>query len=143
MNEEGTWQIIALEDANDGKLVYRMMFEKPTKIDCGQFTENVSVTWHFADEGLPSSEIGEVLRMFEGLVDSLDDSDGNSLLTFVFSGRGMREWSYYAKDYKKFMEMLNDALASKPRFPIEIEHTHDPEWGYWSGVKAHVTEASG
>ena len=140
MTEEGTWQIIALESEDDGKLVYRMMIEKPTKIDCGQFTENVSVTWHFADEGLPSTEIGGVLRQFEGFVDSLDDLEGNSFLTFVFSGRGMREWSYYVKDYDKFMEMLNDALATKSPFPIEIEHSHDPDWEYWSGIKEHVAE---
>ncbi|WP_265594931.1 hypothetical protein [Haloferula sp. BvORR071] len=29
------------------------------------------------------------------------------------------------------MAQLNELLAGKPRFPIEIKHSHDPEWLYW------------
>lgn len=141
-NEEGSWQIIAL-DGEDGKLVYRMMLQKPSEVDCTKFTENVSISWPFAEEGLPDSEMTEVLRQFEGFIDSLDNPEGNSFLTFVFTGRGKREWSYYAKDYGKFLEMLNSALVSKPRFPIEIDHSHDPKWEYWSGVKENVTNPDG
>lgn len=138
MVNEGAWQIVVLDNSEDGKLVYRIMTEMPADVDCSDFTENVSVYWVFADGGLPNEETGEALRAFEELLGSLDNPEGNSLLTLVFSGRGKREWSYYAKDYNKFMAQLNDALAAKPRFPLGIEHSHDPDWEYWNGIKEHV-----
>lgn len=140
MTVEGSWQIMKLDHEEDGMLVYRMLMDKPIKVDCDQFTENVSVSWQFADEGLPSAEMGDVLRQFEEFMQALDDHMSNSFLVFVFSGRGMREWSYQAKDYDKFMEMLNNVLASKPRFPIEIEHSHDPDWKYWGSIKKFLKE---
>lgn len=137
MTNSDEWAMIAL-DSEDGKLIYRMMMAPAPGIDCALFSESISVSWQFSDEGLPTSELSDELRAFESYLDALDDPSGNSFITFVFTGRGKREWCYYAKDYDTFMIMLNQALASQPRFPIEIEHSHDPEWQYWSGVKNYI-----
>jgi hypothetical protein len=137
MNENEGWSIIALED-DDSKRIYRMMMTLPVGLDITPFTENISVEWPFAEEGLPEADDSERLRAFESFLSALDDTSGNSFLTFVFTGDGKREWSYYAKDYDTFLEELNVALEDKPRFPIDIMHSHDPEWEYWNGVKASI-----
>jgi hypothetical protein len=134
MHEKATWNLIPCED-KDGLHIYRMMVSPPDDLDLAQFSQNVSIEWRYADSGMADSETGETMRQFEGLLAGLDNVTGNSVLTFVYTGRGKREWSYYARDYNRFLIDLNHALAGKPRFPIEIIHTPDPMWEYWRRIR--------
>lgn len=139
MKYESTWSLITLED-EDGAKVYRFMMEQPEPSVVDRFTENVSIEWQYAAEGLPNDEARSALSAFEDFVAELDNPDQNSFLVFAYTGTGMREWSYYAKDYDRFLEDVNRLLAGKPRFPIDIVHSHDPDWEYWHGVKEAITD---
>ena len=135
MTNSDEWAMIAL-DSEDGKLIYRMMMAPAPGIDCALFSESISVSWQFSDEGLPTSELSDELRALRVILMRWTTRAAIASLPLCLRGEASAAWwCYYAKDYDTFMIMLNCALASQPRFPIEIEHSHDPEWQYWSGVK--------
>ncbi|MBF7074433.1 DUF695 domain-containing protein [Glaciecola sp. MH2013] len=138
--EDKKWNLIAIEDEDGSKRLYRFFENATSGINKNEFTESISIYWQFADDGFPDNEVSEVLKVFEEFMEPLDDSQNNSFVTFVYTGYGKREWCYQAKDYALFMDQLNDALAEKPMFPIEIEHSPDPEWEYYSGIKEMLTE---
>jgi uncharacterized protein DUF695 len=131
------WQMIAL-DVEGEKRVYRIRTAAPKGIKPKDFANCVIIEWSF-DEGLPDESTNSQHQAFESLMDPLDDHTKNSLLMHVYTGSGIKEWCYYAKDYDKFMKALNKALAKRPRFPINILHDHDPIWKYWSGIKQYAT----
>ena len=135
--EKSDWSLITLE-AEDGPRVYRIRSAPPAGIEQKAFSESVIVEWRFG-EGLPDKDTNAAMLAFEKHLDPIDDHTQNSLLVHVFTGSGIKEWCYYAKDYDKFMEDLNVALKGKPRFPISILHDHDPAWKYWSGIKGYAT----
>jgi hypothetical protein len=132
--------MVSIDDGGEGKRLYRFMMEPHSDIDTNNFTENVSISWQFSEEGFPDKEMSETLRTFEHYLKSMDDPDSNSFLVFAYTGYGKREWSYQAKNYESFMQELNDNLADKPQFPISIEHSHDPDWEYYNGVKEVISE---
>ncbi len=131
--ENGSWDLIALE-VEGGKRVYRIRSQAPAGVERTDFRENVIVEWRFG-EGLPDQATSAAMREFENHMDPLDDHAGNSLLVHVYTGDGIREWCYYSKDYDKFMEDLNVALADKVRYPIQILHDTDPIWKYADSIK--------
>lgn len=140
--KESNWSMIAIDDGVEGKRLYRIMMEPHSDIDKNEFTENVSISWQFSEDGFPDNEMSEILRTFENYLESMDDPDSNSFLVFAYTGYGKREWSYQAKSYEAFMQELNDNLSDKPRFPISIDHSHDPEWAYYNGVKEAIAGES-
>ncbi|AXQ30538.1 DUF695 domain-containing protein [Solimonas sp. K1W22B-7] len=135
---EEEWTMILLE-VEDERRLYRMRLAPPEAVDPARFCESVIVEWRYADAGLPDRETNAAMMAFEELLDALDDPAGNSLMLHAYTGAGIKEWCYYARDYAQFMRDLNTALKGQPRFPIEIFHDHDPVWKYWNGIKEFAT----
>lgn len=136
---EHAWSIFVTETDGDKKL-FRMRQSLPPTLVQSAFSECVMIDWRYGGK-LPDQMTGARLAAFEDLLALLDDEAGDSLQVMVITGNGKREWVYYTKNYDRFMLALNGALAGDERFPIEIEHAHDPAWGYWSKINGHLKEA--
>lgn len=76
----------------------------------------------------------------EDLMAPLVDGAGLSVLSLVSTGENLREWIFYTKSEQQFFASLNAALASQPRFPIEIHVASDPTWETYRKFKKGVRE---
>lgn len=120
------WTIAEVSNASGGKGIFRYLQAKPAKWET--LTEEVSLSWNY--EGAFPDE--ETKLKMDALEDALDSQfSGDICLALVMTVGGLREWCFYAKNYENFMEQLNQGLAGKPRFPISIVHSPDPDWEYW------------
>lgn len=124
--------------AEDEQRIYRIRSEAPKGVKKKDFSNCVIIEWPFAG-GVPDKETNSQQQAFESFMEPLDNYAKNSLLMHVYTGSGIKEWCYYAKDYDRFMQDLNKALARKPRFPINILNDHDPIWKYWASIKHYAT----
>jgi hypothetical protein len=133
-HDNDNWLMVA--GLADGEpRMYRIRVELPMDIVRETFQECVIIEWRYAAAGFPDKRTTALHSAFEGLLDSLNDPNANSILVHAYTGGGIKEWCYYVKSYDRYMADLNNALAGKPRFPIEIMHDSDPTWKYWSGIK--------
>lgn len=109
--------------------MFGYLTEKPVGWQSIPLSEEVSIYWDFGASGTDKSVIDQ-MNQFEHLLDQLCKGEHSRLALTITSPAG-REWCFYAKDYDAFMQTLNTCLAGRPRFPIRIEHSSDPDWTYW------------
>lgn len=140
-SDDIAWEIIATE-SNVGKKVFRIRKVLPAGLQQAEFSECVMVEWKYG-AGLPDAVMGQRLSQFESFLEGLDDPAKGSLQAMVITGNGKREWVYYTKNYDAYMLALNAALLGKPRFPIEIEHSPDISWEYWTKIREMLDEDQG
>jgi len=76
---------------------------------------------------------------FEDALSPLEE-DGFSTLALVSTGDNIKEWTYYTKAAKPFLERLNLALRPKASFPVEIHASADVEWVTYQQFIDSVTE---
>lgn len=123
------WTIAEVRSSNQGSGVFRYLKEKPLIWQEMPLSEEVSLIWKYEGD-YPDSETQQKMDMMEeALLDLFFGKE--SFSTLVMTVDGHREWVFYAHDYAHFMVTLNRCLAGLPGFPIQIEHSHDPEWKYW------------
>ncbi|MDR2189496.1 MAG: DUF695 domain-containing protein [Azonexus sp.] len=132
------WRLVFTEE-DDGIKSWQVREAVPQGISTRDFATSVVVEWRYAEEGPPTKEIRSQLSVFGEHLDPLELSL-NSVLVHVIKGGGICEWCYYTRDYNRFMEHLNQLLADKPRFPIQIFHDRDPTWKYWRDIKECIEE---
>lgn len=129
------WSVATGED--EGKpLIFRLRTRPPAWPERDAYPHLVAISWNFEDEGegadgLPDPETVEGMELLEDrLVEFLEESEA-ACLTAVVTGNGVREWQWYARSPHGMMQILNEALAGLPQFPIEISAEKDPDWdGY-------------
>ena len=129
--------IVAESRPTDGSVgIFRYTQEKPKGWQSIPLSEEVSVSWKY--EGvLPDDATSKRMDELEDALETLAVSK-DSALVLVMTVGGLREWCFYARDYDDFMRTLNARLSSMPRFPISIDHSHDPEWKYWDSFVAKL-----
>ncbi|MEW5914797.1 MAG: DUF695 domain-containing protein [Gemmatimonadota bacterium] len=134
--------LLLVGEADGEPRTYRIRQGIPDGVARETFTECVIIEWRYADRGFPDKRMTSLHNAFEGILDALNDPKGNSMLAHAYTGGGIKEWCYYAKNYDRFMAHLNEVLAGKPRFPIEIVHDEDPTWKYWTGIREFAMNAA-
>ncbi len=123
------WIIAEVRTSGGGKGIFRYPREKPTGWQSVPLSEEVSLTWKYAGVFPDTGTKASMDEMEDAITDLAWDTD--SALVLVMTVGGQREWVFYTRDYEKFMAKFNKCLAGKPRYPLAIEHSHDPEWKYW------------
>ncbi len=122
--------IARVEHADGSEALFRYFHPKPD--DWHAYPEEISISWNYPGGAMPDEEVRTAMDELEEALDPLLDGNGSrATLALVITGLGVREWVYYARDYPDFMSGLNELLADRPHFPIEIIHSSDPEWRYW------------
>ena len=119
-----------------GSGVFRYAQDKPIKWK--ELSEEVSISWKFHG-AKPDAALSKRMHLLE---DALEDLcwGADSRLVLVMTVSGYREWCFYTRDYTTFMKELNAKLSKHDRFPIEIQHSHDPEWKYWHSFIDRIRE---
>lgn len=118
----------------DGKpLIFRCLQTVPEGTHESDYPSLISIYWPYTpanDGGMPDAEANEAQIVFEDALEHLD-TQGVSHLMLVVTGNGRKEWHWYVKDIDGWMQALNDALAGKPVFPIEIANAEQPDWSLY------------
>jgi len=74
----------------------------------------------------------------EDLLQPAIEATGIATLAIVSTGEGLREWTYYVTSEEVFFNKLNEALKSKPKFPIEIHVGPDAKWSTYEQFAQQV-----
>jgi hypothetical protein len=127
------WLVYGTTHGDGDKKVFVIRDHMPQGIVAADYSCCVVFEWRLATE-MPGEAEMAAIRQFEDHVEALDETGGNSVLMHVITGLGKREWCYYTKNYRQFMERLNGLLTGKPRYPIGIEFQENTDWRYWQSI---------
>ncbi len=135
-----TWAIAVSKQESTGRaIIFRFAKEFRQGFQRAQFPARVIVVWRYKSEsGMPSKPEREAMDQMEDFLNpQVEDS---SILAFVSTGENLREWIFYATSEDQFLASLNNALAGKQRYPIEVHAAPDPEWSSYSRFRKEVHE---
>lgn len=126
---EANWSV-AEGERNGLPLIVRFIAEMPSQETRQAYGWLTVISWSYVpgDSGMPSPEDNKRMYELEDALEASLESKGYCIQVISRTGDGSREWSYYTRDREEFIEALNDALAAKPRLPIEISFYEDPSW---------------
>jgi Family of unknown function (DUF695) len=134
--EKGEWSVATGTDKGLPMIV-RFRSEVPAEINAKDYPHLVAISWKYKAQtnGTPSRE--DTLRMeeLEDLLDGALEAKRQAFMTAAVTCNGLREWQWYSKDSDEFTKLLNEALAGKPPFPIEISHQQDPDWSAYRTIR--------
>ncbi|HDY7993111.1 TPA: DUF695 domain-containing protein [Vibrio vulnificus] len=128
---EDRWSIGTAEDGGR-QLIVRYRATIPDGVLPFVYPNMIAITWKFESKsGMPSPAEKELMNVLEDSISNIVEPQEQAFLTVVVTGNGVCEWQFYAKDHQEFMRLMNEALAGKPIFPIQVSLQKDPEWvGY-------------
>jgi hypothetical protein len=98
----------------------------------------IVISWSYPEDssGLPDSDVRERMDRLEDLLTERVEADGVAIHTATETGRGLREWQWYARSEEEMMQAVNGALRTEAPFPIEFASEHDPQWRAYTSVAA-------
>jgi hypothetical protein len=128
MPGQDRWAIAHAEE--DGMpILFRYRNAPPVK-DTAQFPFLISILWIYdgdAHAGMPDNDVLGEMERFEDVLDFIDDARGGFLMVAV-TGNNRREWIFYTDDTTHFMSLLNANLPGRPKFPLDLSASEDPQW---------------
>jgi hypothetical protein len=114
---------------NDRKIIFRYAEAFEAGFERRLKPVRIIIAWRYESEtGQPVAEDHQRMIHMEDSLESAHDQSSLAILALVSTGENLRESIYYAKSEDEFMARLNFALTDLPRFPIEIQIAHDPNW---------------
>ena len=133
------WVILTAENPTEGKCLYTIRRE----ID--QFSQKlhtlVTIEWKYKEmdeQKFPCGNERKAIYDLDEWMDDLDESEESIVKVLMITGLGLREWSFYTTDFQYWIERFNVIMANKPKVPINITHSHDPNWEYWYKFAKHA-----
>jgi len=116
----------------DGKTVFVRFSKKlPKENVISKFPWFTVISWKYSSndqEGLPSKEIYERMKILDDTLENAFDSKDIGIHAYNRTGNSLREINYYISDRDKFLEKFNNALHTHEKYPIEITFYEDSEW---------------
>lgn len=132
---EDKWAVATAEDGGR-PLIIRYRATIPKGVLPSAYPNMIAITWNFESKsGMPSPAEKEQMNVLEDSISNVVEPRKQAFLTVVVTGNGVCEWQFYAKDQQEFMMLMNEALAGKPVFPIQISLQKDPEWAAYHQFK--------
>ncbi|MDQ8195346.1 DUF695 domain-containing protein [Coraliomargarita sp. SDUM461004] len=95
------------------------------------YPRRLTIVWTFEvtdSSGMPSDTQSADMKVFEDRLLEALDPDLAAILAFVYTTRGTREWHFYLSDVNEVGIRINQALASVPKLPIQLNVEDDPNW---------------
>ena len=121
------WSVARSQDPDNGRLlILRFRSSRPPELaSCPNL---VAIVWPYESaDGMPTRAERTRMNELEDLLEAAIESSKRGILTAVVTGNGVREWQYYAQDADVFLKSVNQALAGRPVFPVQISAEDDPE----------------
>ena len=122
---------------NELPVIMKFVNELPEKKTISKLPFLTVVSWKYdgtENNGMPISEVNNrMITLEEAIENSMHSTD---LFTHVYSrtGNNLKEFAYYTKSQKDFMEILNRTLEKHDAYPIEINFYEDKEWSEFKTV---------
>ena len=107
-----------------------------------RFPVRLNVFWQVADptpEGLPTPAEGDDMAAFEERIVAAIASGGVAVLPLVLTGRGEREYVFYARSAEDFLQCLTAMPQEAEPYPLDIHEDEDPGWDYYDNEVGRVT----
>lgn len=137
---EGRWTLVTSEES--GKVIlYRIRQEHPGQIQFADYPKLMALQWKYVpanEYGLPTEAEREQMDLLEDLLDASLEKNRQAFLTVIVTGKGIREWQWYARDEKETLRQINETLSSLTPFPIQIMFADDPEWNAYARFEKSV-----
>lgn len=99
----------------------------------------LNIFWQMSasnNDGLPTQEEFENMKLFEDRLVSAVESDCHSILSVVITTNAKREFVFHTSDPSGFVERLSEMPQEENRYPIKIIQNADPRWEYDDRVVA-------
>jgi hypothetical protein len=90
----------------------------------------VAIRWAYdavLEDSFPDKDTQAAIYRLDRGLESLEQAQ-IGYRAYARTGKGLREWVFYAADRDQFTGALNDALADHEVYPIEIKFYNDPGW---------------
>ncbi|MBW8847975.1 MAG: DUF695 domain-containing protein [Burkholderiales bacterium] len=90
----------------------------------------VSIRWAYdavLEESFPDKDTQAAIYRLDAGLEPLEQAQ-IGYRAYARTGKGLREWVFYAADREQFVGALNEALAGHEVYPIEIKFYNDPGW---------------
>lgn len=122
------WGVYTAQD-NGFPLIVRHRSDIPTNVISSAYPHMIAISWKYESEnGMPEETVRKSMKVLEDRITNAVEPRKHALLTVVVTGNGLCEWQFYARNTNDFMQLLNEALANQPAYPIELSLQKDPEW---------------
>jgi len=140
--DAAVWATATSTHATNGRvIVFRYVKEFRAGFVKSSLPDRVILVWRYESQsGLPATAEREAMDRLEDLLAPAVEKPGFAMLALVSTGENLREWIYYAKSEKEFLQALNSALALQPRVPIEVHAAPDPKWSTYERFRQGVRE---
>lgn len=126
---KGEWETVPCSGETDNNLIMVTLRTDINKFrDNPRFNIRVTVSWKYAENGMPGSADGESMQQVTEALTKTFDKDPVAVLTGIYTGEGLREWVFYTLSLNIFGRKLNEALADMPLLPLNISAANDPKW---------------
>lgn len=136
------WETATSTHQTNGRvIVFRYIKEFSPGFKKSTQPDRIILAWRYQSErGMPVLEERQRMDAMEDALEPIVEKDNFATLALVSTGENLREWTYYVKSENEFMVRLNQALAGKPAFPIEVHTASDPQWATYETFRAGVKE---
>lgn len=115
----------------------------PTTFPRAAFPVRLNIFWKMNSphpSGLASPVDIDCMQTFEDRLVSATEPHA-AVLAMVMTGRGEREFVFFAQSAKEFMHQLGGMPQESTRYPIEIHAADDPGWSYFDNEVRAATGA--
>jgi len=141
-DEVTTWATAVSKQPSTGRaIIYRYAKDFRDGFAKPELPARIILVWRYkSDNGMPSPAERQAMDRMEDLLEPLIQRSGQIVLAIVSTGDDLREWTFYAKSEDVFLAKLNERLAGKPRFPIEVHAGPDLKWSTYERFRSEVRE---
>ena len=122
-------------------VIYRSMQSVPDGQKETDFPILINIYWPYelsANNGMPDKETNSNQIKFEDALEVLDKNNVSHLM-LVITGNGRKEWYWYVKDSKNWMNQLNKLLDGHQVYPLQIEIIEEHDWATYHGFVSSVS----
>lgn len=90
------------------------------------------ISWKYdgqQNNGMPLEDTNLSMIALEDVIEGSLEKEGYCKHAYSKTGNNLKELVYYTENQGKFLAAFNNALASHPPYPIEINFYEDQSWG--------------
>lgn len=137
MKLDNRW-VVADGTLNDLPITIHSREDWQETADSGLFPICVQIAWHAhaRDEsnGYPCAQEMQQIEMFHHQLQLQFEKQGDTIIAMVITHDGVNQWVVYSDDLEHIKNDLNQLVAPKNGFPIEVVADEDPDWDTFKKV---------